>query len=314
MLTFGSFVEHADSVFRNSEDHPIFGKFPPLAESKIFYLGEDSDFSNAVGEIRTDLHEEMKGRVPMPFADISLVGIVRRPIPEEIEKKFWDNVPDDGVKPTLFPEGEPVWIMDRMIEVESSHPAIQAILKVVPARKDVVKQWFIFSRLQSVGNRHSMPIVFAFGYVGVDGGKVYITADRAVEGLGNNISTHLEQVAAISHPANYIVKVEPELTPKETKKVEAGRPRPPQKSTHFIVVDHEVLVGMRRDPAGTHASPTPHERRGHWRRLAERCRHAKLLGKAKVFVRPTFVGERQWKGPKAHYEVLLDFASGVRAV
>jgi len=82
-----------------------------------------------------------------------------------------------------------------------------------------------------------------------------------------------------------------------------------RKAPHFIVVDHDILVRMSGDHYGTHASPVPHERRGHWRRLAERCRHAKLSGKDKVFVRPTYVGERNFEDPKNKYEVLMDFGA-----
>lgn len=70
---------------------------------------------------------------------------------------------------------------------------------------------------------------------------------------------------------------------------------------------HDILVGMSQGHYGTHASPVPHERRGHWRRLADRCRHARLSGKDKVFVRPAYVGERTFSNDKNRYEVLMDF-------
>lgn len=42
--------------------------------------------------------------------------------------------------------------------------------------------------------------------------------------------------------------------------------------------------------------------------MAERCRHAKLLGKDRVFVRPALVGDPTWKREKNFYEVLPDLS------
>ena len=117
-------------------------------------------------------------------------------------------------------------------------------------------------------------------------------------------------IAAISHPANYVVRVTPDLTPREERRAKQGHPRPIQKTPHFIVVDHEVLTALnpnRRSSEAGHASPVPHYRRGHWMKLAERCRHARLLGKNRVLVRDTFVGDANFRGDKNFYEVLLDF-------
>jgi hypothetical protein len=77
---------------------------------------------------------------------------------------------------------------------------------------------------------------------------------------------------------------------------------------HFVVVDHDVLVGMSGRGAGQeHASPVPHHRRGHWMRLAERCREAKAAGKDRVWVRPTYVGDTEFSDLRNDYKVLMDF-------
>lgn len=315
MMNFSDFVESANAAFKKAlkespradQNWPV----PPLEESRVFYLGEDSDFTDAINDIKPDLHKEMKDGIPMPFKDISVVTIVRKAFGADLEKEFVRGVFGQDFKdgrPRLIPEGAPVWVLDRLIEVGEEDPTVKNIIKIsYPEAIAEVKQWFQMSRYHGYEGLKAAPMGFAVGYCGVrENGFVRTLTLEAVRPMGQNIVSNLEQVAAISHPANYVVKVTPELTPREARKVSAGAPRPPQKRTHFIVVDHEVLVGMRRGD-GTHASPVPHERRGHWMRLAERCRHAKLLGKDKVWVRPAFVGEKEWKNPKNHYEVLLDF-------
>lgn len=314
MMPFQTFLGMAHAMFRQAqEDAPPGWNMPLLDESKIFYMGDDEDFTKAINDIKGDLHEEMRERVPMPFKDTTLVSIVKRAMAPEQEKALVQNLFKIGktASGAKIPDDAPVWVMDRTIEITQDHPAVRQWLKEDAEEvESQVSQWFIMARLHGCEKFKSAPLVWIFGYAGASkDGKLRICAPDVVAPLGSNIVSNLEQIAAISHPANYVLKVTPELTPRETRQTAAGRPRPPEKKIHFIVVDHEVLVKMRKDPSGTHASPLPHERRGHWMRLAERCRHAKLLGREKAWVRPTFVGERVWSGNKNVYEVLLDFNS-----
>jgi hypothetical protein len=79
------------------------------------------------------------------------------------------------------------------------------------------------------------------------------------------------------------------------------------KTPHYLVVDHEVLVRMSGRTGETHASPIPHHRRGHWKRLAERCKYARQMGRDKVWVKETYVGEREFADSHNQYVVLMDF-------
>lgn len=115
----------------------------------------------------------------------------------------------------------------------------------------------------------------------------------------------------IAHPSNYIVKETPTLTPHEARRVEQGKRFPDAKRPRYIIVDHDVLVGKYR-PQGTHASPVPHQRRGHWMRLAERCKHAKAQGIDKTWVRDCNIGETDFVRGGRRYEVLLDFQSKMK--
>lgn len=324
MMRFADFLAKAHSVFGKPElwmkspDFPI----PPLSESHVFLLGNDGEFNEALNEIDIDLKMEMDEKVPMPFSDISTVSTVSRPMTpftlEQMQKNIAGISPSgSGIGGDLVEiSGNPVWILDRLVEVDESHPAAQEIIQ---ARADPrghvnisdVSQWFVMFRYHGVTGKDvvPMPLMWVFGYAGVarDKGNLRIIAMSNVSILANEMAEACRYVTAISHPAQYVVKVTPALTPKEHRRCLNGKDLPREKTPHFLVVDHEVISRMRKDPAGTHASPVPHERRGHWARLAERCRHAKLLGKDKIWKRPTFVGERVWTDEKNLYEVLLDF-------
>lgn len=306
MLTFGTFLEHAASQLEKRTDgNSVLPFVPPLLESHIFWLGDDQEFQKHVHEIRADLMPEMKERIHLPFGDTTTVSVV--------------NIPKWG---------KPIWTLDRLIE----NPPY---LKEMVERKELgllEGQMFLVIRYQLLDQVPLLedPIMtWVLVYKGIDGNDVHFNfipskgLHAALESnLGNpsdekwtQMQTEskviLDYAAALSHPENYVVQVTPELTPKEERKIAAGRPRPAQKARHFIVVDHEVLVRMRGSQGGTHASPVQHERRGHWRRLAERCRHAKLLGKDRVFVRPALVGDPAWKGEKNFYEVMPDLNRSV---
>jgi len=101
----------------------------------------------------------------------------------------------------------------------------------------------------------------------------YILGDGGADAIAKNF---LSLSAFISHPMNYHVQVTPKLTPKEERKAAKGKYYNPQKRRHVLIVDHEVLIQMREGDVdlhmGTHASPVPHHRRGHWKQLPPRDR------------------------------------------
>jgi hypothetical protein len=314
VLTFHDFLAKAHGVFRKADWMDPRVNIPSLDRSHVFYLGEDTEFNLALNEIDPDLKDEMRERVPMPFDDIACVSIVRKPMEKDRVETLNRTVSEmfggkgNGGDLVYASGGNPVWVMDRIIEVERSHPMIQDILKENEARAEYGKQWFLFMRIHGAENVRTLPMLWSAGYGGTkEGNQLGITMLEMATPLSNEVAESLRYVTAISHPANYVVKVTPRLTPHESRRVASGKAYPDQKIPHFLVVDHEVIVRMRNDPSGTHASPVPHERRGHWRRLAERCRHAKLLGKDKTYVRPSLVGEPKFEDAKNLYEVLLDF-------
>ena len=92
----------------------------------------------------------------------------------------------------------------------------------------------------------------------------------------------------------HVVEVTP--TPDKLAKAKrnpANRKRPWNKASgpHVLLLDR--MPTEKTESTGTHASPKPHRRRGHWKTLSHpRFRHHPQYQK-KIYVKPSFVGERQ---------------------
>jgi hypothetical protein len=298
MVTFGSFLEHVNARFERERILTTWSYVPSIKESHVFWLGDDKEFYNHIIEVRKDILAEMKEKIPMPYRDVSCVSVVKG-----------------------FGKG-PIWTFDRVIEEpDYLHRLIEGedekVYEKIGGQKLLIIRCQEEERLD--GKLTNSPILtWTIGYKGVIDGNVhfdYCPGKFLLDGIHDKFTFDtmsgetkmiLDEIVAISHPMNYVVQVTPKLTPHEERRAAAGKSVTMQKSRHFIVVDHEVIVRMRRDPDGTHASPIPHHRRGHWMRLADRCRHARLMGKEKVFVKPTIVGDPKWESEKNFYEVLPD--------
>jgi len=323
LMPLSDFLEHSHSVFRQSKElGGYFRAIPDLRESHIFYLGEDGDYHKGVKAVVKDLMQEMADGVPMPFKDISCVSIVRNE--------------DAALEGESAAQGEPCWTFDRVIQdpswmkevIDKKEPECppEALcvdggsFKVDPELYPI-RQRFVVCRYQMIDRirRLPRPMVWAVYYRGILGDGMFFdstypndllpfvrSSRLGVDGwITYETGMILEQIAAISHPVNYIVRVAPEMTPREHRRTEKSGQRPDKKREHYIVVDHDVLVGMSKGHFGTHASPVPHERRGHWRRLAERCTLAHARGQSRTFVRPTYIGDREFSDGKNRYQVLM---------
>lgn len=126
--------------------------------------------------------------------------------------------------------------------------------------------------------------------------------------LVKGVMPMLERVALVAHPANYIVRTSPKLTPREERRHKEKSELPVRKRPFYIVINHDRLVSLNPANAreGGHRSPVPHARRGHWMELAERCRLARAEGKTRVWLKQVYVGERQFEDEKNRYRVFVD--------
>ena len=92
----------------------------------------------------------------------------------------------------------------------------------------------------------------------------------------------------------HIVEVAPtNKKAKAPKKSSLNKNRPwlTASGPHILFLDR--MPATQKERTGTHASPKPHRRRGHWKTLSHpRYRHHPQY-QQKIYVKPSFVGPRQ---------------------
>ena len=108
-------------------------------------------------------------------------------------------------------------------------------------------------------------------------------------------------LAYITAGVSLTVRVRPEQ--RENVKPHVAREKPWLTTrTHYILVDPARVRDYGHpsagEPHGTHRSPVPHARRGHWRRLPEG------FNKQKTWVRDTFVGATEWSSEGKAYKII----------
>lgn len=106
----------------------------------------------------------------------------------------------------------------------------------------------------------------------------------------------------INRPDRFIIKVTPAVSARELRLKEKGRKYSFNKKQTHIVLDHsQVREIIAASHGGSHASPLPHQRRGHWRQLKAECFKEKI----RVWVRPTDINKGlKIKVKKNVYEVI----------
>lgn len=89
----------------------------------------------------------------------------------------------------------------------------------------------------------------------------------------------------------HLVEVTPAKRPKVSTIVQRDRPWAGATGPQVLLLDR--MPATQKQETGTHASPKPHRRRGHWKTLSHpRFRHHPKY-QQKIYVKPSFVGPRQ---------------------
>lgn len=269
-MTLDEAIESFFSYMKITEDLPVF------------FVGHQGEIDSAIRELRPDLTVELSKGVPLPFEKVALFQKINA---------------EDDIDEFTRQNFNPVWSVE--------------VVERGPDSFKLFSEGYIYFQGYGYGwkNDYKMAAQLEksgddFRVIALDHWRLQGRIPKEAEAK-NALGTALI-LAMISHPSNYIVKESPQLTPREARRIESGKRFPDAKRPRYIIVDHDVLVGMQK-PAGTHASPIPHRRRGHWMRLSERCRHAKERGLEKVFVRDCYVGNRDFIVSGRRYQVLLDF-------
>lgn len=110
----------------------------------------------------------------------------------------------------------------------------------------------------------------------------------------------LNTIDYLSQVPDYMVEVKDSKAKEDEKN---KKPWTRKDLSHFILIDPGQVSDYRADPdavKGIHASPKPHQRRGHWRRI-----RIDDPEQRKVFIRPTWVGLAEWEYQGQIYRVKI---------
>lgn len=110
------------------------------------------------------------------------------------------------------------------------------------------------------------------------------------ESIGTFIQTvqamHLWLKHSDKHPVEVVPVKQPVLSP-------LNKDKPWRRATGPRILFLDRMPTTQAESTGTHASPRPHRRRGHWRELSHtRYRHHPQY-KQKIWVKPSFIGPEQ---------------------
>jgi hypothetical protein len=109
-------------------------------------------------------------------------------------------------------------------------------------------------------------------------------------------------IGYLAQTPDHPVEVRP-AAPRTPKAAKTAKKKPwLAEHPHVIMIDPtRVREYGHPSGGGTHASPRPHQRRGHWRRLE----HPRFGQPRAVFVRSAWVGAAEWQHEGAIYRVFL---------
>lgn len=305
-MTFEDMMESTAARVRKDLGAVAFERLPPelhffqtkeklleiFENAHVFYLGEAEELERAAADIMEDVDAGLEEGLPAPFGNI--VVVFERPEGWCYE---WHLRMRPYVKdlPGMTAEADP-WLTVDLGQETCRRPIFSylAICEILPPTGGVPRL-FLWDPAQDR----------AASWYG-------LSRQEAGETMTAGILKAFRRVALIAHPANYIVRSTPALTPREARRQKERGDLPVRKRPRYIVIDYERLIDLnpstRRGEGGT--SRVPHARRGHWMRLAERCRLARAEGKSRVWVKDSYVGQREFADGKNQYLVLIDRKSG----
>lgn len=122
----------------------------------------------------------------------------------------------------------------------------------------------------------------------------------------------LATLAYLAGCDEYLVEVTPQLTEKQRKQAqrygEGSKPWTRDDLPYFILIDPNRAREYGRkesEQGGSHASPRPHSRRGHWRELRAERYEREMDGSARrVWIKPVWIGAMEWVDQGQSYKVV----------
>ncbi len=301
-MTFADYLEHITAKVKRDLEAPMredvaeeLGLFTTKAHvldlftrAHLFNLGEADDIERAAVDLREDLREDFEQGVPAPFSN--MIILFQKDGRWGCEwhvsmKPYVEGLPFAGAAKDLR-------LVVDLGEMDFPAPAFEYMVFY-----DLLQSDSGLLGIQSYGKATARAMELHG-----------LSRTEAGIALVKGVMPMLERVALVAHPANYIVRTSPKLTPREERRHKEKSELPVRKRPFYIVINHDRLVSLNPANAreGGHRSPVPHARRGHWMELAERCRLARAEGKTRVWLKQVYVGERQFEDEKNRYRVFVD--------
>ena len=101
----------------------------------------------------------------------------------------------------------------------------------------------------------------------------------------------LALMSHLKYGDKHAVEVTPNKAPKLSSVMRRERPWSGATGPHVLLLDR--MPTTQSEGTGTHASPKPHRRRGHWKTLTNPRFRNHPQYQSKIYVKPSFVGPRQ---------------------
>lgn len=164
----------------------------------------------------------------------------------------------------------------------------------------------------AVMSEHSSTQIYQL-YVNTQTGQARVGACSAASiERDEHIATHTARMSIwicnyLTKTPDHLVQVKPVMRPsKHTAKTMHKKPWLREDLPKVIVINplQARKYGHRIDRGGSHASPIPHQRRGHWRILRS-ARWGTKQG-SRVWIKPAWIGDREWVFHGNRYKVITD--------
>jgi hypothetical protein len=254
----------------------------------VFLLGEEEKMLEVGRELAQGAQKSMAaGRLPMPFDNLLLVWRHREHgwMAEMIDRPEAQPHLESGKEFFAYGLFREDLLRENMIE-----PPLGALLDYRQPAPD------------------GSPYTVSLAEIGAFGVPRAAEIGREINERINLVAEALTWSAAICHPYVYLVDSRPLLTPRDERQANKNGRVPDRKRPRYIVLDLPGFYALRESVTGggTHASPIPHQRRGHLRRLGERCAKARAEGREYVFIRTTIVGDTEFQDASCRYKVILN--------
>jgi len=260
-------------------------------------------------EIDSEEADFLRDNFFLPFPCIAIEDGASCVILQDIEK----DAKGIGV-PRLFIECIPMDADLSNFRPDGLHDAAREMQKVFPKGTCLISSgWFKYDKIGTSRERWRYGgdvgrLFFAHKKLGVlfcPDAKTPELVDGCKAAL-QNISAAFEEVMYFNSPNNWVLEKRPAKTPKRRKENQRKIPRSHNRPQYTLLNAKKIrqVMGLSEPTGESRASPTPHERRKHFRTFRSE-RFTKQKGKT-IVIPAMWIGPSEAKVGRHVYKVRLD--------